>query len=68
MGFLPLFLKMGEIQLICVLLRIVPYGEKVIMQEREGTKIITHKDHSVKSKENMYAYLQVGKAEMMFQN
>lgn len=68
MGFLSLFLKKGEMQFHCVLLRIIPSRIKVTVQEREGTNIIKYKTHLVNSKESMYAYLQTGKAEIMFQN
>lgn len=63
-----LFLKIREIQLISVLLRIVQDGEKVKLQGRDRTNIVKYKRHLVKSKEKICACLQVGKAEMMFRN
>lgn len=57
-GFLPLFLKISEIQLICMLLRIVQYGEKGNNNSGEKKVDITrYKDHLVKSEEKICTYL-----------
>ena len=50
------------------MLRRIQHGEKVKRQKREDTNIIKYKYYFIKSKEKICAYLQVGKAEMKFQN
>lgn len=68
MEFLPLFLKKGEMQLrYCAAENSIIRVKVTVQKRRNKYKIIKYKNHLVKSKQNTCAYLQVGKAKIMFQ-